>query len=176
MNEKIQVPKKCTKCGLTKPESSFGKNKLGKSGLRSHCKVCCSEKRRYYYEKSRETGTYQENTKKWKEKNRDNEIYVIKDRLRSRTRSAFRIKNYSKSKKTIETLGVDDWNKLKLHIESKFTEGMTWENIGEWEIDHIIPLSIAKSEEELMQLCHYTNIQPLWRTDNRKKSNKYGTI
>jgi hypothetical protein len=68
---------------------------------------------------------------------------------------------------------------LKEHIEKKFTEGMSWSNRGlfGWHIDHIIPLSSAKTEEEIYKLCHYTNLQPLWVKDNLKKGktlNNYG--
>ena len=168
--------KKCNKCGALKDVSDFGKNKDGKDGLRSHCKSCCSEKRKYYYERSRENGSYKESTKRWKERNKYNEMYKIKDRLRSRTRSAFKLKDYSKAKRTIDILGVSDWHIVRDHIQSKFSDGMSWDNMGEWEIDHIIPLSVAKTEEDLIGLCHYTNLQPLWRTDNRKKYNNYGTI
>jgi hypothetical protein len=61
---------------------------------------------------------------------------------------------------------------LKEYIENKFVDGMTWENQGEWHIDHRIPLSSANSEDEIYKLCHYTNLQPLWGEDNRIKSNK----
>jgi hypothetical protein len=49
---------------------------------------------------------------------------------------------------------------------------MTWENQGKWHIDHIIPLSSAKTEKEMYKLCHYTNLQPLWAFDNLSKGSK----
>jgi hypothetical protein len=60
------------------------------------------------------------------------------------------------------------------HIEGKFKDGMNWDNHTRdgWHIDHIIPLSSAKSVEELESLCHYTNLQPLWAKENIIKSNK----
>lgn len=61
---------------------------------------------------------------------------------------------------------------LKAHFESLFSEGMSWENYGQWHIDHIRPISSFK-QEEWEQINHYTNLQPLWAEDNLKKSNKY---
>ena len=49
---------------------------------------------------------------------------------------------------------------------------MSWENHGEWHIDHKKPLASAKTEEELKKLCHYTNLQPLWALDNIRKGAK----
>lgn len=63
---------------------------------------------------------------------------------------------------------------FKNHIESLFSEGMTWENYGKWEIDHKYPLSVAFKEgpEFFAEACKYTNLQPLWRSENIKKNNK----
>ena len=51
---------------------------------------------------------------------------------------------------------------------------MSWENHGihGWHIDHIIPLSSGKTEDEILELFHYTNLQPLWAVDNLKKGGK----
>jgi hypothetical protein len=66
---------------------------------------------------------------------------------------------------------------LKSHLMTKFESGMSWDNYGKWEIDHIYPL--AKSNltdpDVFAKVCHYTNLQPLWKLDNRvKKDMIYG--
>jgi len=73
----------------------------------------------------------------------------------------------------MELVGCD-LQTLKEYIEKQFKEGMTWENHGfyGWHIDHIIPLGTAKTEEEMIKLCHYTNLQPLWALENLRKSKK----
>ena len=50
---------------------------------------------------------------------------------------------------------------------------MTLENHGEWHLDHKKPLALAKTEDDVMKLNHYSNFQPLWAIDNLRKSNKY---
>ena len=88
--------------------------------------------------------------------------------------------NYTKKSKSCEILGCS-FNELKTHLESKFEPWMNWDNRGlikngefniGWDIDHIIPLSSAKTEEEIIKLNHYTNLQPLCSMINRciKKS------
>ena len=51
---------------------------------------------------------------------------------------------------------------------------MTWDNYGEWEIDHVYPLAKADltNAEEFMRVCHYSNLQPLWKPENRAKKDK----
>ena len=63
---------------------------------------------------------------------------------------------------------------LKKYLESKFQQGMTWDNYGRggWHIDHIIPSSSAIDIESLIKLQHYTNLQPLWEADNLRKGSK----
>ena len=64
---------------------------------------------------------------------------------------------------------------LKKYIQSQWVEGMNWENYGRkmrcWNIDHIIPPSSVSSKEEIIRLQHYTNLKPLWCSDNIRKRN-----
>lgn len=62
-----------------------------------------------------------------------------------------------------------DHLQLRDHLAAKFRSGMSWNRYRQWEVDHIVPLSSASSQEQLVQLCHYTNLQPLWRRENRMK-------
>ena len=70
--------------------------------------------------------------------------------------------------------GCASWNELKIYLESKFSNGMTWENMGEWHIDHIKPCYSfdLTDEKQQMECFHFTNLQPLWAKDNLSK-NKY---
>lgn len=82
----------------------------------------------------------------------------------------FKNKNHKKAEKI---LGVNR-EFYKKYLEEKFTKGMCWDNYGfrGWHIDHVIPLISAKNEEELINLFHYTNTQPLWAVDNISKGCK----
>lgn len=93
-----------------------------------------------------------------------------------RTRFWIALNGKSKMVSAIQDLGVDI-ELFKKILESKFYSradgvGMTWENYGMWEIDHLKPLSSfdLTNLEEQKKACHYSNLQPLWREDNRKKS------
>jgi hypothetical protein len=70
-----------------------------------------------------------------------------------------------------KALGCDH-HTLRSYVAQKFTEGMSWDKYGQWELDHIVPLSSATSLDELIQLCHYENLQPLWKRQNRIKGGR----
>ena len=106
-----------------------------------------------------------------KERRKTDPLFKMCGNLRSRTLIAFKNQGYSKNTKTQEMLGID-WEVAKQHIERQFTKGMNWNNYGEWHIDHIIPLASASTLERLKELCHYTNLQPMWAEDNLSKSDK----
>lgn len=114
---------------------------------------------------------YQRRLYQLKSRHRNDPFFAIKCRLRCRVSAAFRNNGYTKRSKTADILGCD-WDALKNHIERQFSKGMSWDNRGQWHIDHIIPLSSAKTEEELIALNHYTNLRPMWAEDNLSKGAK----
>jgi hypothetical protein len=79
-----------------------------------------------------------------------------------------------KTGKTMELVGCSK-DDLLVHLESKFTEGMTWENYGKWHIDHIRPCASFNLEdrEEQKRCFHWTNLQPLWAQYNIRKGAKF---
>jgi hypothetical protein len=74
-------------------------------------------------------------------------------------------------RKTLDIVGLN-YEDFKNYIENLFVDDMCWENYGKWHLDHIIPLYLAKNEEEILKFNHYTNLQPLWAEDNLKKNRK----
>ncbi len=100
-------------------------------------------------------------------------FFQLKQNLRSRITVALSRKKIQKNGSAIKLLGAPI-EIVKLHLEKQFKKGMSWENYGfrGWHADHITPLASAKTEEDLIKLCHYTNLQPLWALENLKKSSK----
>jgi hypothetical protein len=184
--------KVCSKCGITQDILGFRKDVTKKDGLRPDCKLCVKS-----YEMSRRTNNptmmkeklknfYKDNPEKRKEyrknyklrkqeqrKERRNSdpVFNLINRMRCRIWKYLNILEFTKKNKTFDIVGCSP-EFLKEHLETQFTDGMSWDNRSEWHIDHIIPLSSAKTEDELYKLCHYENLQPLWAEDNLKKSNK----
>jgi len=192
----------CSKCKKEKSFCEFYKNKDSLDGLRSNCKLCQNKNstnwrinnpekykqiQKKFLKKNPNISYFY--TKKWKDKNKDkvrnyrqkylkdryNEdiLFKIITNYRNRLKDVFRDYGYVKKNRSIDYLGCDI-NFFKEYLESKFTDGMNWDNKGfnGWHIDHIIPLSSAKNEEEVYKLCHYTNLQPLWSKDNMSKGSK----
>jgi hypothetical protein len=101
-------------------------------------------------------------------------LFYLTIRIRSIIKSSFRYKGFRKNSKTSQLLGCS-FEDFKLHLESKFEDWMTWDNYGKyngefnygWDIDHIIPLSSAETEEDVIKLNHYKNLKPLCSYLNR---------
>lgn len=98
-------------------------------------------------------------------------MYKLRSCIRTRLFIIFKTKNINKKDTTLNILGCN-FDTAKKHIENQFNNGMSWDNYGKWHIDHIIPLYSAKSEKELIELCNYKNLQPLWAKDNLSKGKK----
>ena len=119
---------------------------------------------------------FREKSNKWRREKRNNDVlYKLKSNISCRfSRALKQIKENKGLVKTIDTLGCD-LIYLKSYIESKFEPWMTWDNYGRyngdfnygWDLDHIIPVSSAKTKEEIMNINHYTNLQPLCSKINR---------
>lgn len=169
--------KTCSICKKEKDYSDFYKNKSRKDGHSVDCKLC----RKDYFCKSKNVRIEylqrnKERIKEWRKNNtkinkEKNPLYKLQCNLRSLISKSITRQGYRKTSKSKKILGCE-YIELKEHLESKFTEGMSWRNYGKWHIDHIIPLASAKTEEEMHCLFHYTNLQPLWASDNFKKSDK----
>lgn len=69
----------------------------------------------------------------------------------------------NKKKSTVDLLGYSPIE-LKNHIESLFTDGMSWNNYGEWHIDHIKAISTYKTDTPPSVVCSLKNLRPLWKT------------
>lgn len=186
----------CSKCKEEKEVCKFYNNKDRFDGKRPECKVCSNKQSTLYNQKNKEKvdeikQKYVDNNKEkvkqskkeWFNKNphyQNNWSYIksntdvlfkLKKNMRSRLGLFLKNRNVTKNNKTFHIIGCS-LEFLKEYLEKQFVINMSWENRNEWHIDHIIPLSLANSEEEIYKLCHYTNLQPLWAEDNLKKSNK----
>jgi len=181
--------KVCSKCNIEKSIMDFYKRN-------NYCKICHLEKKqnwrrdnpeeyklqnKNYWSKTKDIQSQKKkiwienNREKYNSywtnrKNKDPKFKLLMN-MRSRIWKYLNILNITKKNTTFEIVGCTP-SELKEYLEKQFVQGMTWENRSEWHIDHIIPLSSVKTEEELYKLCHYTNLQPLWAEDNIRKSNK----
>ena len=99
-------------------------------------------------------------------------LFKLRHNIRSLIRTTIKNGGFTKRSKTHKILGCS-FDEFKIHIEKQFTEGMSWDNHGEWHFDHITPISWAETEEEIIALNNYINFQPLWAEDNIIKGNRF---
>ena len=164
-----------------------GKNpwNKGKQGVSSHTRQKMQTAKIGYIppNKGIKTSTLTDDDRKQIRRDRSRHRYhtEINYRLRSviRARLNQAINHNIKSGSAIHNLGctIDE---LKTHLESQFQDQMTWDNWGRngWHIDHIRPLSRFNltCPEEIKKACHYTNLQPMWASQNCSKNNKISTV
>lgn len=115
-----------------------------------------------------------EKNRKARERYHSDKAYRIEKCLRASFLQALKLYNDGRKTTSIKNLIGCSIHDLVLHIQNKFKEGMTWDNYGDWHIDHIYPCSRfdLNSKREQLMCFHYTNLQPLWASENIKKSNK----
>lgn len=134
------------------------------------------EKKREYQKKYYNKSETKKKIKEYrKNKAKMDPLYKLTLNIRKRIRISLKSNHIVNISKYEEILGCSFLD-FRCHIESLFIDGMTWSNYGKWHLDHKVPISWAKSEEEVYKLSHYTNFQPLWMNDNLSKGNRYSNI
>lgn len=169
INKKIK--KECTKCKVSKTLDKFYLAK-NKGTIRSACKECASKARKLYYQTHRKE-TIQQTTQYQNNRRKTDPGFKMKRNLRCRIYHALKSQNAKKSNRTLKLTGCTV-PFLMEYIESKFKDGMTWENYGTWHMDHIYPCSKfdLTNDEEQRKCFHYTNLQPLWASENISKKDE----
>lgn len=124
---------------------------------------------RAYYEKNKERKRERERARKLNLRHND-----LGFRLRCNLRR--RLHHVIKGRKigsAVHDLGCSN-EMLKSWLMYQFQPGMTWDNYGEWELDHVKPLASfdLTDREQFLVACNWYNLQPLWRTDNARKGDK----
>jgi len=158
--------KTCSKCKVELPLENFCNDSKSKDGKQSNCKSCKSKWMSNYYKENPE-----KRPKRKKEKNLER-YYKNKVNMnfsRRMRKSLNGLKNGMSWESLVGYTIID----LKEHLEKQFTDGMTWENYGEWHIDHVKPIckfNINSVDCEDFKTCwSLDNLQPLWAIDNLKK-------
>jgi hypothetical protein len=158
---------------VRKKNREYGKKNKNKRN--NYNKQYYRENREKLLDKQKEYWSKQENKDRKALRKREqwqkDENLKISANCRNRIYKA--LKRQKKSKSTEKLVGCS-FVELKVWLENKFSEGMSWNNYGEWHIDHILPCaSFDLSKKEEQEKCfHYTNLQPLWGIDNLIKSYK----
>lgn len=127
---------------------------------KTKCQVCFEQRR------SREK-TYQK-------RRLDTDVnYRLKRNLRSRLYQALTAVRAGKKVSAVKDLGCSVPELIK-HLEARFKLGMTWDNYGQWHVDHIRPLASFNltDAEQQKAACHYNNLQPLWAAENISKGSR----
>jgi len=144
---------------------------------RENNKETIRQRKKRYYENNKEKENNRKNI--WaKNKRKSDNLFKLRCNIRTLIGNAIRNSGFRKEqlrlKKTDIILGCST-EEFKEYLESLFLKDMSWENYGDWHMDHKIPVSWGIDEEEIILLNHFTNFQPLWSFDNQSKGNRYST-
>jgi len=131
------------------------------------------EQSRLYF-KDNQKIKQEKNNKRYKDRRNTDPVFKLLMNIKRNIRAVMNKKGFTKKSKTFEILGCS-YENFKKHIESFWESWMTWDNYGlyngqpnyGWDIDHIVPSSLAITENDVIKLNHYTNLQPLCSYYNR---------
>jgi hypothetical protein len=124
-----------------------------------------------------------ENVDKWRKTKRDYErnrkardpLYKLISNFRTAIYQVLKESNVEKNKHYFDILQYTPEELIK-HLENKFTDKMSWDNYGDWHVDHKLPITRFNiqemGDEEFMRCWSLDNLQPMWGFDNIFKSNK----
>jgi hypothetical protein len=71
-----------------------------------------------------------------------------------------------------------EWEEFRRYLQRRFKRGMSWDNLREWTVDHVLPVCVfdlAKQEQRAM-VCHWSNLRPLWAEENRRKNGHFSKV
>ena len=167
----------CSHCKRDLPIDQYTIQRSTSDGYSHYCKDC----RRKFYEKNVLTGNRKLQDERWRKSDKCKSYqlnYHLKEHkleylVRNRLLLAVKRQRIGKSDRTMKLIGCS-WKDLKKHLENQFVNGMSWDNYGEWHIDHIIPCaSFDLSDPNQQRICfNFRNLQPLWAKDNLSKGSK----
>jgi len=165
--------KKCSICNiwLDSNETNFNKSKNRPMGLHYYCRKC-QTKRSHKFRESDENRKKEYIQKQ--ERSKNDPLFKFTCRVRTLIKCYINRVNIVKMRKKCKTVDILGCNfyEFKEYIEKQFVDGMSWDNYGAWHLDHIVPVSLGVNEDEVIELCHHTNYQPLWAAENLSKNNK----
>lgn len=174
----------CTTCKESKHHTLFASHGKQKPHMCKHCR-CKKEREKRAADRDEYNKRIRESYNRTKDRVNETRRKTLQKRRdedpKYRVMMALHCRLYmavaQKKGKTMELTGCSK-DELLEHLGSQFTDGMTWENYGTWHIDHIRPCaSFDLTDLEQQKICfHWTNLQPLWATDNIKKGSKYDPV
>lgn len=162
----IVFSKRCYKCKETKARAFFSMERGNADGLTAICKTCRSLKHLESHAKNPDE--YRRKAREANKRMMKNPSFVIHKRVSARVGEWLRTKKGGK--RTFDLIGYS-LPELKVHLERQFVKGMSWDNLGKWHIDHIVPLS-AFDESQIKEAWALPNLRPLWAKQNLTKNNK----
>lgn len=191
---------RCTNCRVEKIADAFCRDASRKSGRSNKCRACQREYMAAYLADPQRANRQRQRVVKWQNDNREraraagmawrvkNREQHLATRRRRRPKTIEEVINkrlrmgllrsLREKKGGVKSLSLVGFTREELvrHLELQFSPGMSWENMGEWHIDHIVPLSsftiLGPDDPELRRAWALCNLRPLWASENMRKTNK----